>query len=330
MDYNSSELQHPDLKTTLDVLRETLKDGDGAVPSTLYYGLSNLEPDDIRLLEPVWDSLVPAFRRRLMRDLLDASEANFELNYEALGYFALDDADAGVREAAVELLWENESLVLMNRLIELAKEDEAIGVRAAASSALGRFILLGELGELPEDETLRAQDAAVSILNNLAEDIDVRRRALEAIANCGHDIVDNAVREAYDNADRRMQISAVFAMGRTYDAQWNEFVLEQLEADDPEMRYEAARAAGELEIEEAVPALTRLALDDDREVKEVAIWSLGEIGTREAARILERLATEAKRLNDDELLEAIEDAIGTASLGSSSLYMMRFDEPEED
>ena len=233
-----------------------------------------------------------------------------------------------VREAAVELLWEDESLALMNRLIDMALDDEATAVRAAAASALGRFILLGELGDLPEAETVKAQDAAVSILNNLDEDVDVRRRALEAIANCGHEIVDEAIREAYDSADHRMQISAVFAMGRTYDQQWNEFVLQQLDSDDPEMRYEAARAAGELEIEEAVPALTRLALDNDREIKEVAIWSLGEIGSREATRILERLATEAKRKSDDELLEAIEDAIGTASLGGGSLYLMRLDDDE--
>ena len=210
--------------------------------------------------------------------------------------YALSDSDAGVREAAVELLWEDESLVLMNRLIDIALYDEAINVRAAAASALGRFILLGELGDLPEEEITKAQDAAVSILNNVSEDYDVRRRALEAIANSSHEIVDEAIREAYDNPDHRMQISAVFAMGRTYDSQWNEYVLQQLDSEDPEMSYEAARAAGELEIEEAVPGLTRLALDHDREVKEVAIWSLGEIGSRESTRILERLATEAKRL----------------------------------
>lgn len=326
MDYNTDDLQHPDLQTTLDALR----DNDGAVNSTVYYGLSGLDTADIKPLKPIWEGLSPAFRRKLVRELLDASEANFELNYATLGYFALSDEDEGVREAAVELLWEDESLDLMYRLIDLANQDEATAVRAAASSALGRFILLGELGDLPEDETIKAQDAAVSILNNLDEDIDVRRRALEAVANCSHEIVDEAIREAYDNEDHRMQISAVFAMGRTYDAQWNEYVLQQLDSDDAEMRYEAARAAGELEIEEAVPALTRLALDDDREVKEVAIWSLGEIGSRESTRILERLATEAKRLKDDELLEAIEDAIGTASLGGGSLYLMRFDDAEDE
>ena len=219
-----------------------------------------------------------------------------------------------VSRLLIRLLWEDESLVLMNRLIEIALYDEAINVRAAAASALGRFILLGELGDLPEDETNKAQDAAVSILDNLAEDIDVRRRALEAIANSSHEILDEAIREAYNNDDHRMQISAVFAMGRSYDAQWNEFVLQQLDSEDPEMSYEAARAAGELEIEEAVPALTRLALDDDREVKEVAIWSLGEIGRRNQLVSSNALPLRPSAIRTTNSLEAIEDAIGTASL----------------
>ncbi len=329
MDYdfsNTDEQKHPDLESTLT----TLRDNDGVVNSTVYYGLSGLEYADIDRLAPVWEHLTASYRRKVVRELLEASEANFELNYEVLGQFVLDDNDAGVREAAVELLWEDESLVLMNRLIQIALYDEAINVRAAAASALGRFILLGELGDLPEDEISKAQDTAISILDNLAEDLDVRRRALEAIANSSHDILDDAIREAYANEDQRMQISAVFAMGRSYDSRWNEFVLQQLDSEDPEMSYEAARAAGELEIEEAVPGLTRLALDNDREVKEVAIWSLGEIGTKESTRILERLATQAKRHKDDELLEAIEDAIGTASLGGNSLYLMRFDESADE
>ena len=319
-------VQPPDLDTTLNVLREN----DGSVNTTLYYGLSGLDASDLRRLTPVWTALKPAFRRKLLRELIEASETNFELNYNTLAYFALEDEDAGVREAAVELLWEDETLGLMHRLNELALEDEAVAVRAAAASALGRFVLGGELGEMDEAETVKAQETVVSILNNLDEDIDVRRRALEAISNSSHEIVEEAIREAYDSPDRRMQISSIFAMGRSYDEQWNEFVVQQLDSEDAEMRYEAARAAGELEIESAVRGLTRLALDGDREIKEVAIWSLGEIASKEATRTLERLATEAKRLHDDELLEAIEDALGTASMGSSSLYMMRLDGDDEN
>ena len=324
MDYNTDERQQPDLEKTLSVLKES----DSTLNSTIFYGLSALDPEDIGRLEPVWATLPATYRGALLRELVEASESNFDLNYGALGFFALSDSEAEVREAAIDLLWEDETLELMNRLIELALYDEATAVRAAAASALGRFILLGELGDLPETEAVKAQDAAVSILNNLDEEIDVRRRALEAIANGGHEMVDEAIREAYDSDDPQMQISSVFAMGRTYDQQWSEFVLRQLDSDDPEMRYEAARASGELELEEAVPKLKRLVFDDDREIQEVAIWSLGEIGSREAVRMLERLATDAKHKNDAELLEAIEDAIGTASLSSGSLYLMRLDDEE--
>ena len=322
---NDNEQKHPDLDTTLAALR----DSKGTVTSTEYYGLSGLEPSGLERLSPVWKGLTPEYRRKLLQELTEASEANFELEYNALGHFALDDDDAGVREAAVELLWEDESISLMHRLINIALEDEDRLVRAAASSALGRYILLGEMGDLPESETVNAQDAVVGILENADEDVDVRRRALEAISNSTHKIVEEAIREAYDSADHRMQISAVYAMGRSYDEQWGEYVRQQIDSDDAEMRYEAARAAGELELEEAVPGLIRLALDNDREVKEVAIWSLGEIGSREATRVLERLASDAKRHGDDELLEAIEDAIGSAALGGGSLYLMRFD-PEEE
>ena len=330
MNFNENDERQPVPQPDLDTTLKTLRENDGSVNTTLYYGLSRLEPSEIRRLAPVWSELTPAFRRKLLRELIEASETNFELDYNTLGYYALDDADAGVREAAIELLWEDESMPLMYRLNDLAVEDEAVEVRAAAASALGRFILGGEMGDLDEAEIARVQETVVSILNNLDEDIDVRRRALEAISNSTHEILEEAIREAYDSHDRRMQISSVFAMGRSCDEQWSEFVVQQLDSEDEEMRYEAARAAGELEIETAVRALTRLALDDDREVKEVAIWSLGEIASKEATRTLERLATEAKRLHDDELMEVIEDALGTASMGSSSLYMMRLDEDDEN
>jgi hypothetical protein len=323
--YETPASQKPDLATTLTALQ----DNDGTVTRTIYYGLSGLDAAEIRQLHPVWSQLKPAYRRKLLRELIEASEANFEWDYSALGHYALEDTDSLVREAAVELLWEDQSLALMYRLNELALYDESTAVRAAALSALGRFILAGELGELDEAQAAKLQDTAVSILTNLDEDVDVRRRALEAISNSSHEIVEEAIREAYDSPDHRMQISAVFAMGRSYDEQWSELVIQQLDSEDAEMRYEAARAAGELEIENAVRGLTRLTLDDDREIQEVAIWSLGEIASKEATRTLERLATEAKRSKDEELLEAIEDALGMASIGSSSLYMMRLDDEDD-
>jgi hypothetical protein len=303
--------EQPDLDTTLDALKSNVE---GTANATVFYGLSGLSASQIPRVQEVWVTLPADYRHKLLQQMVDISETNFELDYRLIGMLALEDDDPAVRTGAVELLWEDDSLEMMDRLIDLAQWDESVQVRAASASALGRFILAGELGDLPETETIRAQDVVVTLLTSEDEDVEVRRRALESIANCGHEIVQEAIDEAYQSDDPRMQASAVFAMGRTYDNRWNDVVLREIDSVDPAIRYEAARASGELEIEEAVPHLARLAQGPDREIKAVAIWSLGEIGGSYAMKILGALADEAEHDEDDDLLEAIEEAIGNASL----------------
>ncbi|MEO8607650.1 MAG: HEAT repeat domain-containing protein [Chloroflexota bacterium] len=312
-----SQAERPSLETTLEILKSI---EESPFPSTLYYGLSGLTPADISQVRDVWETIDPYKRHVLLAELAEASELNFELDYRELGFFALDDPDSTVRESAVELLWEDESLELMRRLMELAQWDEAAAVRAAATNALGRFVLLGEYSEVPTAEAERVQDVVVNILTNENEEIDVRRRALEAISNSGHEIVESAIEEAYTSSEHKMRASALYAMGRDYDPdKWGEIVLREIGSDEPEMRYEAARSAGELELKEAVPGLGRIATEDERDNKEVAIWSLGEIGGREAIRILSALVEDAEENGDDVLLESIEDAIGNASLVGDEL-----------
>lgn len=304
----------PDLPTTLAALQASQS---RRPDKTIFYGLSDLSQADIEALRPVWETLPPAFRRKVMRELAEVSESNFEMDYRAVGLFGLQDTDPGVREGAIEILWEDESLELMSRLVDMALHDDVVDVRASAVAALGRFILMGELGDIPQVETLSAQDAAVQLLTNEYEDVAVRRRALEAISNCSHDIVRTAIKEAYYSPYQPMRVSAVYAMGRTCDEAWEDIVLAEIESSDAEMRYEAARASGELGLSNAVPKLAQLILDDDREIMEVVVWSLGEIGTKEAIRILNILEEKAEEDEDEDLLDAIEEALGNASLGES-------------
>jgi HEAT repeat protein len=313
--------EKPDLDTTLKAMQAGK--GGGSLNSTIFYGLSSLSDDELVRLRPAWGSLSPAYRRKVMRRASEVAETNFDLDYAAFGRFGLDDTDPDVREAAIDVLWEDEGLDLMERLIRLAQNDESRAVRAAATSALGRFILAGELGDLPDSETERAQDVVVDILNDEDEDVDVRRRALEAIANCGHEIVEDAIEEAYEGFDRRMQVSSIYAMGRTCDApRWGEIVVRELGSEDPEMRFEATRAAGELELKDAIPTLAQIARDPDSEIKEMAIWSLGEIGGEDAVRLLKKFARDAEQSGDDELVEAIQEAIANAALGGDGLMIL--------
>ncbi len=307
-------------KPSLSVTLEAIKAGeDGKLNSTVFYGLSELSTSDAQAVRELWMTLTPVYRRKLVRRMAEASETNFDLDYAAVGRIALDDPDAEVRQFAIEVLAEDRDLALMARYIDAVINDESVAVRAASASALGAFILAGELGELPESETEKAQRAMLDVLKNQLESVDVRRRALEAISNCGHPTVPEAIRRAYADSERRMRVSALYAMGRTCDAMWRDIVLHELGSEDPEMRFEAARAAGELELRDAVTVLATLGRDADREVREVAIWSLGEIGGEDAMKVLRKLLRDAERARDADLIEVIEDAIASASIGSDGL-----------
>ncbi len=314
-----SPVKKPSIDEVISILQQA-EGNDERIPAAIYYGLSDLDDASMQVFEPVWQKLSADYKRKIVAELAEASEANFDLNFDALGYIALDDFDSSVRRSGIELLWINESLNLLSRLIDLAENDESPEVRASAISEIGRFILLGEYGDVSEQEATRAQDVAITLLNDMSEDIQVRRRALEAISNSSLDFVAEAIQEAYESDEHLMRVSAVFAMGRSYDSElWGETVLRELRNDDPEIRYEAARAAGELEIEEAVTLLGQLAVVDEREIKQVAIWSLGEIGGTHAMRLLTALAEDADEAEDEDLKEAIEDAIGYAGMVGSDI-----------
>ena len=301
---------------SFDVVLKTLSSSNvNIMDRAIIYGLSGLSNDDINKLEPVWQDVHAATRRKIVRTLIDYSEVDIRLDYRSTGMMCLHDADPGVREAAIELLWEDQSLELMNELIRIVKQDDNREVRAATLTALGRFILAGELEHLPQDETVAALNAALAIWENTKEDVSVRRRALEAISNSSHKIVPSAIEEGYNSPYQQMQVSAVFAMGRSYDAdRWGEIVIDLLDSEDPEMLYEAARAAGELSLDDAVPKLAQITMDGDREVMIVAVEALGEIGGKTATRVLDALMEKAEEEEDDELLEVIEDAVANASL----------------
>lgn len=303
-----------------------LKSGSDRIPTTtVLYGLSGLSEMDTDKLEPVMRGLDVAYRRILMQMLVDVSDSNYELDYDEVGLMALRDSDAEVRSAALELLAENESSFVMNKLMRVAQQDKAPSVRADATRILGNFVLLGELGNISDAKSQEVQTCVLAILSNENEPIEVRRRALEAIANCSHDIVVPAIHDAYHGGDEQMRMSAIIAMGHTADERWESFVLKELKNGSVEMRQNAARAAGELQIQEAVPYLVRILDEGDRDAQEIAIDALGEIGTKEAIRHLNNALDVATANEDDDFMTLIDNALGVATLASGKLMLLDVD-----
>ena len=271
-------------------LLDRLKNPDQPFPAADLYHLSDLGR--------------PERRRAIMVDLGESGEANLVVQFEGGFRRALEDEDAQVRAAAVANLWEVETPALIAPFLELLRADPDAGVRAAAASALGRYVYLGEVEELPARHARRVEEALLAVIRG-GDELEVRRRALEARSFSSRPEVGDLIAEAYGSPERLWRISAVFAMGRSADPRWAQAVLAELESGDPELRYEAARAAGELELQEATPGLKKLVDEGDVQVREAAIWSLGQVGGDEARAALLDLLQAA----GDEERDFLEDAL---------------------
>ena len=290
---------------TFNAVLTRLRDTSQPVPTASLYHLSDLTKEDRTALEAVWPAMSTERRQAIIQDLQEIAEANFEVSFDEVFKLALEDESPEARAVAIRALWESEDPALMAPFIDYMLHDPDPVVRAAAASALGRYVYLGELEELPAAQVKRVEAVLLDVIHG-DDELEVRRRALEALAFSNQPELAALITEAYASDELSMRVSAVFAMGRTGDSQWAATVTEELESSEPEMRFEAVRAAGELELTDSASQLVELTSDDDQQVSEAAIWSLGQVGGEVARRALTELLEQAE---DDETRDFIDEAI---------------------
>jgi HEAT repeat protein len=274
--------------------------------------LSTLGGEVLRLFWQAWCSYPVERRVEIVQALNSLSEDNLDLDFHPVLRACLSDSDAEVRVAAIAGLWEDESERTLDRLLALL-EDDSGGVRAAAAVALAPFAYRAELDELDARAGQRLLTVLLRVSGDPEQPLEVRRRAVEALGYFAASREAQAeVGRAYAHPERAMRESAILAMGRSMRPTWFPYIERELQSPAPALRYEAARAVGEL-AEEGRPllvALLPLIDDDDTEVALAAIWALGQVGGPNAKRILERLA----RSNDSTRRQAASDALDELSL----------------
>ncbi|MBI4308549.1 MAG: HEAT repeat domain-containing protein [Chloroflexi bacterium] len=268
--------------------------------------ISSMTPEEVNLFQRSWAALDTARRRQILSRLVDLSEDNVDLDFNAVFRVCLKDPDEDVREKAIAGLWECEERSLIDPLVSLLLTDPKERVRVAAAIALGRYTMLAELGKLLSRDGPRLEKALLTVIENKAETPEVRRRAIEALAAFS-DLprVKEIIRETHNSRDVKMQASALFAMGRNCDRQWLPLLLKALSAEEPELRYEAACACGELGEEVAVPYLIPLVRDPDPQVQDAAIQALGTIGGATAKKALLQLLRSANQRIHEAAQEAL-------------------------
>ncbi len=278
-------------------------------------GLSDLSRAEASELARAWNRIAPARRRRMVDILTQLEEDNVEYNFRNLYLQSITDTDPVVRRKSIEGLWEDESsevlAAISDRTVDAKPE-----VRAAAAAALGRFVYRAETGKLRPSQCAELRAALLKLAEDADQPLDVSRRALESVAYLSNDpSVTKLIAAAYADSNPRQKASAVLAMGRNLDQRWLESVLAELASDAAEMRYEAARASGELGSPQAVPQLVGLIEDEDSEVRLMAIWALGQIGGPTANNALRQAATSP----DEATSAAAQEAISEARLTSDPL-----------
>ncbi len=296
----------PDIREMLEVLQSET----ASFPRRVELGLlTYLDREDERALREAWPRIPVEKRRRLITALVEMAEDDATLTFEDVFLVAVGDSDAQVRVAALQGLWDYMEEDFIPTLVDMMKSDPSVAVRAEAAASLSRFANAGELGDLNPDATEYVRRALVAVWNSPDEDVEVRRRALESLSFLSVDEVPEMIRAAYSDTDERMNASAVYAMGQTLDEAWAPYVLRELKNPRPEMRYEAAHAAGELRLTDALPMLLDLAHDADAEVRIAAITSLGLIGGERALQALLELARSADEVTREAALDALEIAM---------------------
>jgi len=303
-----------------------LQDTDKTLNPRYLYRLSDLEPEESKELEQSW-SQVPTWRRQaVLEDIEELSESDPVLSFDAVCRIGLRDTDPRVRELSVRTLWEYEAVDLIPAFLRMVVEDADTSVRASTATALGKFVYLGEVEEIREATLREVEDKLLEVTNG-RDSSEVRRRALESLGFSSRGEVPRLIEKAYYSGNEDWLVSALFAMGRSANRKWAPMLTDMLKSDSAEVRAEAARAIGELEINKCVPELLALLDDVNDDVRMAVVWSLSQIGGEGVREALEALF---ESTDDEEEADFIASALENLTFSEESGLLGLFEFQDDD
>ena len=314
-----------DTPSSIHDLIKALLDLETPFPARLLYQFSDMPSDDLQVLASVWRTIPIVRRRAVLQDLLELSEHDDLLMFENIGRIALQDGDAECEVSGIDLLLEvGDPKLVPTFLRMLSAADEADFVRAAAANALGLYVYLGELEELKAETHHQIEDALLLAYGKDPSDL-VRRRALESLGFSSREEVPPLLRFASAKDSEEWLESALFAMGRSADQQWESLVLEHLDHDNPDVKGQAIHAAGELYLTSArVRLLKQLDREKDEYLRSELIWALSQIGGEGIEEKFERLLATTDDDEEANLLEEALDMLNFTNEGAN-LDLMKID-----
>jgi HEAT repeat protein len=258
----------------------------------------------------------------LLKKLVESEDVFYDNQSTFQAY--LSDHDPEVRILAIQGLWDYPDPDLIDPLVDIAQRDPDQQVRNRAITALGRYVYEGEMAdydydwgeletviredELPEESYRRVVAFLLEMARDPSVSLDERRFSIEALGFSSDPEIIDLLEQAYHAPDVEMKVSALFAMGRSGLVQWDDYILAELDSPISQIQLEAVRAAGELFLDEATPALLALASSaTDQNLRHEAIWALGHMTSIEVWQFLDDLTQDP--LEDEETRQLADAAL---------------------
>ena len=306
-----------------DVINNLLDSKKPFNPQFLHF-FSDISIDDLDKIKSIWSEITRDRKYNLLRDLESLMEANTLVSCDEIGYFALQDDDPRIRSQAIPLLWECSDIKLISIFMNFLQNDSNFEVNASAAAALGKFVLLGELEEIPEEPAKMVQDLLINEYIKTENDT-TKRRILESLGYSSNEKVNQFISSALKKDDKKWHLSALFAISRSANNIWDKVVVEKLTDLDPDIQIEAIKAAGELEIESAKEQIIEFMKSStpDEELHMQAIWALSKIGGNEIKELFEEMIEESE---DDEKADILEMAMDNLDLANGIPSFGLFDQ----
>ena len=298
-----------------------LLDENDPFPPKYLHQFSDIQPDHLKSLKSIWSRVSLSRKLSLLEDLENLAVKDTLLSFDNLAVSLLGDPDADVRSLGIRLLWECEDTSLIPVFLNKLSSDSSVTTSAAAATALGLFIYMGEVEKIPSSTFANLEQKLINAARE-AKDSLIRRRALETLGFSSRPEVHDLITTALYDPDPDWIISAMIAIGRSNNQGWEKEVITHLLHENDDIRIEAIQAAGQLELENTRSLLLeQLDEDEDPEIWHALLWSLSQIGGEGLREHLEEFIKEIDDPDEEDFLdEVLENLNLTNQMASFILF----------
>jgi HEAT repeat protein len=319
----------------IETVLDALKDSSATLTPEQYARFADMPRHEVKQTLQVFSELAPQRVYDFLQALINYVAQDPIAMCDELAQGLMNHPDGKTRAYALHLLRVSlpEAPKLVPPLLNILANDDYLPARVEAAATLGTFVYWGELEEIPAKVSAELEAALVALVSNKAESADLRRAALVALGFSSRPEVVLLIEEAIAQRDVAWKVAALSAMQRSAEPAWQVEILPLLLSEDEVVRLAAIEAAGELELESAVPILLE-ALDEEQteELMRAMIWSLSLIGGDDAADYLYVLVDRSAE-EDEDLSGFLDDALDNLTFGKdlSKLFDLALsDEDAED